>query len=140
MRVLLLNDGGFGDADDVNFPVEVEALRLTGGGFFLISRDELHRVGFVDFDGQKEWFFHDGNEAILADSKPETVQPCDITNKCCNQFGERDEIQAIIDKLHADVAQRDDRIKALKQEVNELHDNNGWDFKYPDVGVSDEKL
>ena len=123
MRVLLLNDGGFGDADNVKFPVEVEALRLTGGGFFLISRDELHRAGFVDFDGEKEWFFHYGNEAVLADSKPEPVepvQPCDVTNKCCNQFGERDEIQAIIDKLRADVEQRDERIVKLKQEVKEL--------------------
>ncbi len=45
----------------------------------------------------------------------------DITNKCCNQFGERDEIQAIIDKLRSDVAQRDERIVKLKQEVKELY-------------------
>lgn len=123
MRVLLLNDGGFGDADDVKFPVEVEALRLTGDGFFLISRDELHRVGFVGFDGQKEWYFGDGGEAVLADSKPEPVDtPCDITNKCCNQFGERDEIQAIIDKLHADVAERDERIKVLEQALDNTND------------------
>lgn len=64
----------------------------------------------------------------------------DITNKCCNQFGERDEIQAIIDKLRADVAERDELIKELKQDINELYDDRGWDFRYPDVGVSYEKL
>ncbi|QDP56559.1 MAG: hypothetical protein Tp118SUR00d2C21406351_65 [Prokaryotic dsDNA virus sp.] len=52
---------------------------------------------------------------------PEPVQPCDVTNKCCNQFGERDEIQAIIDKLRADVAERDERIEVLEQEVEELN-------------------
>ncbi len=51
---------------------------------------------------------------------PEPVRPCDVTNKCCNQFGERDEIQAIIDKLSADVAERDERIKVLEGETKEL--------------------
>ena len=51
MRVLLLNDGGFGNAENVKFPVEVEALCLTGGDCFKISGDELHRVGFVGFIG-----------------------------------------------------------------------------------------
>lgn len=46
----------------------------------------------------------------------------DITNKCCNQFGERDEIQAIIDKLRADVAQRDERIRVLEREVEKMED------------------
>lgn len=59
----------------------------------------------------------------------------DITNKCCNQFGERDEIQAIIDKLHADVAERDERIIKLKQEVNGLCEELGFPI-YPEV--SDE--
>lgn len=45
----------------------------------------------------------------------------DIINKCCNQFGERDEIQAIIDKLRADVAERDERIIKLEQELKELY-------------------
>ena len=120
MRVLLLNDGDFGDAESVKFPVEVAALCLTGGGYFKISNDELHRVGFVDFDGEEEWFFHNGKEAVLVTPTEQTDTPCDVTNKCCNQFGERDEIQAIIDKLRADVAERDERIVKLKQEVKEL--------------------
>ena len=36
-----MNDGGFGGADNVEFPVEVEALRLTSNGFFKISNNEL---------------------------------------------------------------------------------------------------
>ena len=43
-----------------------------------------------------------------------------IREMCCNQFGERDEIQRIIDSLQADVAQRDERIKTLEEERDEL--------------------
>lgn len=121
MRVLLLNDGGFGDADNVKFPVEVKALRLTDGGYFKISKDELHLVGFVNFNSQAEWYFEDGKEAVLVTPTEQTDTPCDITNKCCNQFGERDEIQAIIDKLREDVARRDERIKALGNKCDELY-------------------
>lgn len=46
-------------------------------------------------------------------------KPC-IREMCCNQFGERDEIQRIIDSLQADVAQRDERIKTLEDEVKRL--------------------
>ena len=46
-------------------------------------------------------------------------KPC-IREMCCNQFGERDEIQRIIDSLQADVAQRDERIKTLEEERDEL--------------------
>jgi len=120
MRVLLLNDGGYGDADDVKFPVEVEALRLTDGGFFKISEDELHRVGFVDFNSQSEWFFEEGSEAVLAPVEQPNETPCDITNKCCNQFGERDEMQSIINSLQADVIARGARIADLERERDEL--------------------
>lgn len=47
-------------------------------------------------------------------------KPC-IREMCCNQFGERDEIQRIIDSLQADVAQRDERIKTLEDEVEDLN-------------------
>lgn len=122
MRVLLLNDGGFGDEGNVDFPVEVEALHFPDDNYFKISGDELRRVGFV---GQG-WIFHDGDEAILVHSESvsteQTDTPCDVTNKCCNQFGERDEIQAIIDKLRADVAERDERIKVLEQALGNTND------------------
>ena len=118
MRVLLLNDGYFGDAENVKFPVEVEALSLTDGGHFKISKDELHRVGFVNFNFQSEWLFADGDEAVLVTPAEQTDTPC-VRDKCCNQFGERDEIQAIIDKLRADVADRDERIKELQQRLDD---------------------
>lgn len=118
MRVLLLNDGDFGDADNVTFPVEAEALRLTGGGCFKISCDELRRVGFVGFDHQPEWHFRNGTEAVLAPSDvkleidPPVKQggaPC-IREMCCNQFGERDEMQSIINSLQADVIKLEDEM------------------------------
>ena len=48
------------------------------------------------------------------------MKPC-IRNMCCNQFGERDEIQRIIDSLQADVVARDERIKTLEEEVEDLN-------------------
>lgn len=148
MRVTLLNDGDYGDAENVGFPVEVEALRLTQSGFFKIHSGELHRVGFVGFDHQTEWYFKEGSEAVLAGQKPEPVEQLDtstatnfmmstgdkdmlnveaserrycVRDKCCNQFGERDEIQAIIDALQADVKARDERIKVLNSKCDELY-------------------
>lgn len=44
----------------------------------------------------------------------------DITNKCCNQFGERDEMQQIINSLQADVIARGARIAELEREVEKL--------------------
>lgn len=125
MKVLLLNDGGFGHAENVKFPAEVEALCLTGGGHFKISKDELHRVGFVDFNSRNEWFFAEGSEAVLA---PEELAPVEKPNEtqcirdmCCNQFGERDEMQRIINSLHADVIARGARIKMLEDKCDELY-------------------
>lgn len=124
MRVLLLNDGGFGGADNVEFPVEVEALRLTSNGFFKISNNELHRVGFVGFNNQSEWYFAEGIEAVLAPEEPAPAEqpnetPC-IRDMCCNQFGERDEMQRIINSLQADVIARGARIADLEREVERL--------------------
>lgn len=39
----------------------------------------------------------------------------DIADKCCNQFGERDEIQTIINSLQADVVARGNRIEELER-------------------------
>lgn len=48
-----------------------------------------------------------------------------ITDKCCNQFGERDEIQTIINSLQADVVARGNRIteleRALRNTNSQLH-------------------
>ena len=116
MKVLLLNDGCFGDAENVEFPVEVEALRLTDGGHFKISKDELHRVGFVGFNSKSEWLFVEGSEAVLAPAEQPNGTPC-IRDMCCNQFGERDEMQSIINSLQADVIARGARITDLENEL-----------------------
>lgn len=44
----------------------------------------------------------------------------DIANKCCNQFGERDEIQTIINSLQADVVARGNRITELEDLLGEI--------------------
>ena len=116
MKVLLLNDGGYGDAEGVKFPVEVEALSLNNG-YFKIHKDELHRVGFVGFDNHEEWGFGKLYEAVLVEQPNET--PC-IRDMCCNQFGERDEMQRIINSLQADVIARGARITDLEREVERL--------------------
>ena len=57
-------------------------------------------------------------------SKPNET-PC-IRDMCCNQFGERDEMQSIINSLQADVIARGARIadleRELQQAVNERND------------------
>ena len=42
--------------------------------------------------------------------------PC-IRDMCCNQFGERDEMQRIINSLQADVIARGARIAVLEREL-----------------------
>ena len=106
MRVKLLNDGGYGDADNVKFPVEVEVSIYCGDGVD-VSGDELVRVGF-EFVPSGGLFFTDEEIERLPEQ-------CDITNKCCNQFGERDEMQAIINSLQADVIARGARIAELER-------------------------
>ncbi len=43
MRIKLLNNGGYGGMGNINFPVEVEAVKWNGG--FEVSTSELIRVG-----------------------------------------------------------------------------------------------
>ena len=57
-------------------------------------------------------------------------KPC-VRDKCCNQFGERDEIQSVIDRLHADVAQRDERIAELEGRIKKIKYET-YDPKYSD--------
>lgn len=45
MKVKLLNDGGYGDMENVRFPVEIDARPGANSGYVLITRDELYRVG-----------------------------------------------------------------------------------------------
>ena len=47
--------------------------------------------------------------------------PC-IRNMCCNQFGERDEMQRIINSLQADVIARGARIKMLEDALRVTND------------------
>ena len=64
MRVILLNNGHMGCADEVKFPVEVEGFKHAGR-FLSVNRSELERVGFkgVDFDFA---LFDRGSQAVIA--------------------------------------------------------------------------
>lgn len=60
MKVKLLNDGGYGDMADVNFPVEVEAAPgMSSKGYVLITKEELYRVGAKpgEFDALSRYAF-----------------------------------------------------------------------------------
>lgn len=129
MRVMLFNDGGYGYSQEVEFPVEVEGVpyyeshgRLCGVDVLVST---LHNKGFKFHDIPDTTLFFSftgGDCERLPDEQP---TKCDITNKCCNQFGERDEMQAIINSLQADVIARGARIKtledALRNTNEELH-------------------
>lgn len=95
----------------LDLPVEVDA-DYTYDNTFHIKAKDLFSVGARNCSNDD--FIYVFNDCEIEPVEP--VQPCDITNKCCNQFGERDEIQAIIDKLSADVAQRDERIAELESQ------------------------
>lgn len=45
MKIRLLNDGGYGDMDDVEFPAEVSARMCEVSGLHEVSGAEIIRVG-----------------------------------------------------------------------------------------------
>lgn len=74
MKVLLLNDGGYGDMGNVVFPVEVEADPIKGEKTIIgfdISGAELYRIGASSsdldpFDKDSDYYFSADNEAVPA--------------------------------------------------------------------------
>lgn len=114
MRVTLLNNGGYDDHTNVEFPVVVEGEQYISG--FNIEIGELVKVGFVFPETFQPWetlHFINGTEAEQSSLSDSTDAPC-IREMCCNQFGERDEMQSIINSLQADVIARDARIADLE--------------------------
>lgn len=64
MKIKLLNDGGYGDMEDVKFPVIVDA--EMGHGCFDVAASELYRIGANsgEFGEPNEaWAFLDGEQA-----------------------------------------------------------------------------
>lgn len=63
MKIKLLNDGGYGDMDEVKFPVTVDATRYGYG--FDVNASELYRVGAKPgmFGASKSWHFLEKSEA-----------------------------------------------------------------------------
>ena len=119
MRVLLLNDGSYGPAEKVKFPVEVEASECGDVEGVEVTYYELIRVGFdLKESGRSLYFYDEEIERLPEPEKGVTV--CSITDKCCNQFGERDEIQTIINSLQADVVARGNRITELEDLLAEI--------------------
>lgn len=114
MRVLLLNDGGYCSADNVKFPVEVEVSECKDAEGVDVTFSELIRVGF-DLDPDNDTLFFTDEEIERLPEPEKGVTVCSITDKCCNQFGERDEIQTIINSLQADVVARGNRITELER-------------------------
>lgn len=60
VQVKLLNDGGYGEADNVWFPVMV--VGYIESTMCYIHHDELHRVGFSDMTSDTPWPFRNGKE------------------------------------------------------------------------------
>ena len=70
-----------------------------------------------DYDPLSHYLVCDVIEHVETPRSIET--PC-IRDMCCNQFGERDEMQSIINSLQADVIARGARITDLEREVERL--------------------
>ena len=117
MRVSLLNDGGHKSIQGLSFPVEVEAFyHPTNRKLITVHENELRRVG-----GDSKYMTVDDLTIGMAYFSPSEYSiagetPC-IRDMCCNQFGERDEMQNIINSLQADVIARGARIKMLEDEM-----------------------
>jgi hypothetical protein len=62
---MLLNDGGYDDlSGNVTFPVEVSGTKSVTGNCFIVSCDELNRVGFIlPPQWPRERWFYIGTEA-----------------------------------------------------------------------------
>lgn len=141
IKIRLLNDGNYGDSENVKFPVEVEATECGLG--FEVSQSELERVGFEDID-YKLYFSMLNDECEIVTDEP-TVQENDVNPMgITKQFYERDEMQSIIN-LTRDAIAREERITELervisnlKKEVNDFCDEYGCDLKYPEEGHSYE--
>ena len=58
MKIKLLNDGGYGDIENVKFPVEVEAEPWSNDGFDVLGA-ELIRVGAtaVEWNACEVYYF-----------------------------------------------------------------------------------
>lgn len=64
MRVRLLNDGGYGDMENVKFPAEVEAEKTNC--CFEVRASELYRIGATHGEfGEMDyyWRFLEGDDA-----------------------------------------------------------------------------
>ena len=68
-RIRLLNDGYYGDMENVKFPVEVEAVKNVGGWGFDVKASELYRVGANEntFDRNHDWVFEVGAECEVVE-------------------------------------------------------------------------
>lgn len=62
IQIRLLNDGDYGDAENVKFPVVVKGYIKPSGIMCDIHHDELHRVGFSDMTDDAPWPFQIGKE------------------------------------------------------------------------------
>lgn len=64
MKVKLLNDGGHGDMENVNFPAEVEAKQFARG--VEVHASELYRVGAdAGTFGDCDWYFTSGEFELV---------------------------------------------------------------------------
>lgn len=67
MKIKLLNDGGYGDMDNVKFPVVVDGIKNVA---FFVKASELYRVGANEGEfehGTTEWAFAPGHHAVEAE-------------------------------------------------------------------------
>lgn len=117
MRVKILNHDIYEFNNNTSFPIEVEA-RLESCGGYSVRGSELHANSPDEFDNDEcMYYFEKFNVREIKDNMNETGvndTHC-VRDKCCNQFGERDEIQTIINSLQADVVARGNRITELER-------------------------
>ena len=140
MRVQITNPRCYSFLKDVNLDLIFNA--VNEGDVVTIKAEQLVAAGATEqILLDCEWHFPIGDVKVIGtqpdathhfatgekdvlNSEASERRYC-ISERCCNQFGERDEIQTIINSLQADVVARGNRIteleRALRTTNDELH-------------------
>lgn len=69
MKIKLLNDGGYGDMDNVNFPVVVEGVDWGGYGFDVKGSEIIKVTGDAEgWDCDADYFWENDEVEVIHES------------------------------------------------------------------------
>lgn len=118
VKIQITNARCYSFLSDVNLDLIFDAVHE--GDFVTIKAEQLVAAGASEqILLSCDWHFPIDDVKVIGEKdilNPEASERryC-ISERCCNQFGERDEIQTIINSLQADVVARGNRVTELER-------------------------